>query len=115
MEQGAQARARKQKSRDNDVASDVLVEGKFAGPSQPRRVRQRRYAHSFVLEQIRQSVLRFTFFSQGHLAASVLLDPKFVDQMFLILIDCLSSRHELLEDEYNAKKAEFLSPDSELM
>ena len=32
-----------------------------------------------------------------------------------MLIDCLSSRDEGLEAEYNAKKAEFLSPDSELM
>ena len=78
---GAQSKARKQSSRDNDVADDVLNERKYAGPSQLRRNRQRIYAHSFLLEHIRRSVLRFTFFSQGHLAGSVLLDPKFVDQM----------------------------------
>ena len=78
---GAQSKARKQRSRDNDVADDVLNERKYAGPSQLRRNRQKKYTHSFLLEHIRQSVLRFTFFSQGHLAGSVLLDPKFVDQM----------------------------------
>ena len=81
MLQGAQSKARKQRSRDYDVADDVLNERKYAGPSQLRRNRQRKYAHSFMLEHIRQSVLRFTFFSQGHLAGSVLLDPKFVDRM----------------------------------
>ena len=74
MLQGAQVKARKQRSWDNDVADDVLDERKYAGPCQLRRNWQRKYAHSFLLEHIRQSVLRFTFFSQGHLAGSVLLD-----------------------------------------
>ena len=81
MLQGARSKAWKQRSRDNDVADDVLDEREYAGLSQLRRNRQRKYALSFLLEHIRQSVLRFTFFSQGHLAGSVLLDPKFVDQM----------------------------------
>ena len=81
MQQGSNAKARKQKSRESDVVDDDRDERKHAGPSHARRVRQRRYAHSFLLEQIRQSVLRFTFFSQDHLAGSVLLDPKFVDHM----------------------------------
>ena len=78
---GAQSKARKQRSRDNDVADDVLDEREYAGLSRVRRNRQRKYALSFLLEHIRQSVLRFTFFSQGNLAGSVLLDPKFAEQM----------------------------------
>ena len=81
MQQGAQGKAWKQRLRDNVVPYDVLDERKYAGLIQLRRIRQRKYAHSFLLEHIRQSVLRFTFLSQGHLAGSVLLDPKFVKQM----------------------------------
>ena len=61
---GAQSKARKQRSRDNYVADDVFNEHKYAGPSQLRRNWQRKYAHSFLLEHIRHSVLRFTFLSQ---------------------------------------------------
>ena len=74
MLQGARSKAWKQRSRDNDVAHDVLDEREYSLLSQVRRNRQRKYALSFLLEHIRRSVLRLTFFSQGHLAGSVLLD-----------------------------------------
>ena len=115
MDQGAAARARKRKQRENDVIDGVVDEYKCKAPSQDRKNGRRNYPHWVLLEHIRQSVLRFTFFSKSQLAGSVLFDPKFVDQMFLMLIDFLSSRDEGLEAEYNAEKAEFLSPDSELM
>ena len=115
MDHGAAARARKRKQREDAVVDGVVDEHKCKAPSQGRKNGRKNYPHSLLLDHIRQSVLRFTFFSKGHLASSVLLDPKFVDQMFLMLIDCSSSRDEGLEAEYNAKKAIFLSPDSELM